>query len=177
MPHSHVSRHHQCGHMRLSTSPRTDLASAIVASTIPHTRRISCSTRPTPEIAVAALCSTSRAHFYATNKPKGDGDHRSPREVERAQAAAIPREYATLGARLVTVEEPPGNLLAWRTEDAVSESALPAANCKLASTSSCECVSCLAALGEDIFVPNTKFPHRKSSKLQNFVDEPSRCSA
>ena len=64
--------------------------------------------------------------------------------------AAIPLEYTMLGARLVTIEEPPGNLPAWRTEDAVSESAVPAANCELACTESCEHVSSLTLLGEDI---------------------------
>ena len=111
-----------------------------------------------PEITVAALCSASRARRCVTDTPKGDGDLRSPGDVERARAAAIPREYATLGALLVTVEEPPGNLPAWRAEDAVSASAVPAANCKLACTESCERVSSVAALGEDIFVHSTKIP-------------------
>ena len=71
-------------------------------------------------------------------------------DAEHARAAAIPREYVTLGARLVTVEEPPGNLQVWRMEDAVSESAMLAENCELACTESCERVSSLTPLGEDI---------------------------
>ena len=61
-----------------------------------------------PEIAVAADCSASCARRCATDKPKGDGDRRGPGDMERARAAATPREYAALGARLVVGEELPG---------------------------------------------------------------------
>ena len=62
-----------------------------------------------------------------------------------------PCEYVTLGALLETVEEPPGNLPTWRAEDAVSASAIPATNCELECTESCERVSSLPPVGEDIF--------------------------
>ena len=60
-----------------------------------------------PEIAVDADCSASRARRCATDKPKGDGDRRSPGDTEHARAAATPCEYAALGARLVVGEELP----------------------------------------------------------------------
>ena len=100
---------------------------------------------------------------------RGDDDIRSPRDAERARAAAIPREYATLGARLITVEEPPGNLPAWRTEDAVSVSAVPVANCELVCTETYERVSSLTPLGEDIVF----LGHSTENFLQNY---PQNCS-
>ena len=80
------------------------------------------------------------------HKPKGDGDLRGPGDVERARVAAIPRVHVALGARLVSVEEPPNNFLVWHIEDAVSASAVPTTNCKLVCTESCECVSSLCPL-------------------------------
>ena len=103
-----------------------------------------------PEIAIDAVCSASRTHHCVTNKPKGDGDLHSPGEAEHARATAIPCEHVMLGARLITIEEPPGNLPAWRMEDAVYESAVPTANCKLACTESCKRGSSLTLFGEDI---------------------------
>ena len=132
---THISRCCQCGNATFHFTAYMDLAAAMVASTIfTYAACISCSTRTTPEIAVTVLCSTNRAHVaMQSDKPKGDSDLRiSFGDAERARAAAIPREYATLGARLTTVKEPPSNLPSWHMEDAVSESAVPATNCELA---------------------------------------------
>ena len=85
-----------------------------------------------------------------TDKPKGDGDRRGPGDTELARAAAAPRKYATLGARLVFGEELPGEHLAWCTEDAVSTSTVSATNCELACRESCERVSSLTPVGEDM---------------------------
>ena len=65
-----------------------------------------------PDIAAIAFCSANRALHCAMDKPKGEGDCRSPNDAEHARASDIPRVNATLGARLVTIEELPGNHLA-----------------------------------------------------------------
>ena len=108
---------------------------------------------PTPDIALIAVCSANCARCCATNKPKGDGDYRSPGDAERALVSVCPREKVVFGVRIDTVDEPPRKCLERRTNDAVSASAVPTENCKLACTESWDCVSSLLSVEDDIFTP------------------------
>ena len=62
----------------------------------------------------------------------------------------------------------------------MSTSAVPAAYCELACTESCERVSSLTPVGEDILLvlvySTEKFPAKTASKLQSFDVGSSRCS-
>ena len=69
---------------------------------------------------------------------------------------------------------------AWRTEDVVSVSAVPATNCELACTESCECVSSLTPLGEDIMfnmvTAQENFLQKIFQNCSTSTQNSSRCS-
>ena len=108
--------------------------------------------RPTPDIALTAVCSVNRARHCTTNEPKGDGDLRSPGGAERALVSICPYEKAIFGAQIDTVNEPPGRYPECHTDDAVFASAVPVTNCELACTESWDRVSSLLLVGDDIFI-------------------------
>ena len=75
----------------------------------------------------------------------------TPGDEEHALVNAESRVYEVLGALVNIVDELPSNIPAWCTDDAVSSSVVPAANCELACTDSWECISSVLPLGDDIF--------------------------
>ena len=86
-----------------------------------------------------------------TDKPSDDGDLRSPGDAECARGNADRRVYAVLCTLVDMVDELPGNVPVRHTDDAVSSSAVPATYCELARTESCERVSSVLPLSDDIF--------------------------
>ena len=119
--------------------------------------------RPTPDIALSVVRSASRARRCATDKPSGKRDLRNPSDAELARVNADHHIYAVFGALVNIVDELPSNVPAQHTDDVVSLSPVPAANCKPASTESWERVLSVLPLGDDIF-PHTA---QKSSRLSS----------
>ena len=81
----------------LSTTSCTDFASAVAALATPRTRRVSSATRPTPDIALSAVCSAYIARRCATETPNGDATFRGAGDAERPRDGKRHHANAELG--------------------------------------------------------------------------------
>ena len=126
------------------------LASAIAASATPRTRRVSSTTQPTPDIALSTVCSAYLAQCCTTKTPIDDGVLRGPGDAERALDIMRHHANAELGATNEMVIELPGRSPMWCEDEAVSSNTFPTAYCELECSESCERISEVPFVGDDI---------------------------
>ena len=136
---------------QLTTWLRMEVALAIPTLATLCVSFIASTTHPMPDIANSAVLSTNCVWHYATNNPIGDNVRSSPRKIEREWDSMGPPTNTELGALDKIVTEPPGIYPMRRVDDVVSSTTVPTMCWELLRNESCEHVSSVCFVGDNIF--------------------------